>query len=211
MVLDCFPNDLSMRCLSRYESFHIIQYLIPTLDTDLDEKWWTHWSKLSYYPIKLFIELAGGWFEYVHTSRTVLSKLLEVHRLAWPTFLTNSFFLSNLLVVYLRTYLTNCFVRKPSSLWVVKDSLQVRPEPGKNYICLILQAKFPWDILGIYRVFNKYCVFSLKYCDFSELRQFCCRAGFLPAWCVYTHWHRGKTEKGQSQEYFKIFGKKHNI
>ena len=25
--------------------------------------------------------------------------------------------------------------------------------------------------------------------------------------CVYTHWHKGKTEKGQSPEYSKIFGK----
>ena len=38
-----------------------------------------------------------------------------------------------------------------------------------------------------YRVFIKYCVFSLNFCDFSELCQFCCTAGFLPAWCVYTH------------------------
>ena len=38
-----------------------------------------------------------------------------------------------------------------------------------------------------YRVFIKYCVFSLKFCDFSELCQFCCSTGFLPAWCVYTH------------------------
>ena len=38
-----------------------------------------------------------------------------------------------------------------------------------------------------YRVFIKYRVFSLKFCDFSELCQFCCSAGFLPAWCVYTH------------------------
>ena len=29
----------------------------------------------------------------------------------------------------------------------------------------------------------------------------------LQRWCVYTHWHRGKTEKGQSPEHFKIFGK----
>ena len=40
----------------------------------------------------------------------------------------------------------------------------------------------------IYRVFIKYCVFSLKFCDFSELCQFCCSACVLPAWCVYTHW-----------------------
>ena len=39
---------------------------------------------------------------------------------------------------------------------------------------------------GKYRVFIKYCVFSLKFCAFSELCQFCCSAGFLPAWCVYT-------------------------
>ena len=48
----------------------------------------------------------------------------------------------------------------------------------------------------MYRVFIKNCVFSLKFCDFSELCQFCCSAGVLPAWCVYTHWHRGKTEFG---------------
>ena len=55
-----------------------------------------------------------------------------------------------------------------------------------------------------YRLFIKYCVFSL---DFSELCQFCCTAGVLPAWCVYTHWHRGKTEKDQSPECFKILRK----
>ena len=37
-----------------------------------------------------------------------------------------------------------------------------------------------------YRVFIKYCVFSLKFCDFSELCQFCCSTGVLPAWCVYS-------------------------
>ena len=40
-------------------------------------------------------------------------------------------------------------------------------------------------------------VFSLKFCDFSELCQFCCSAGECT---VYTHWHRGKTEKGKSPE-----------
>ena len=39
-------------------------------------------------------------------------------------------------------------------------------------------------IKGTYRVFIKYCVFSLKFCDFSEL---CCSADVLPAGCVYTH------------------------
>ena len=60
---------------------------------------------------------------------------------------------------------------------------------------------------SFYRVFIKYCVFSLKFCDFSELCQFSCSAGVLPAWYVYTHWHQGKTEKGQSSEYSKIFEK----
>ena len=46
--------------------------------------------------------------------------------------------------------------------------------------------------------------FSLKFCDFSEPCQFCCSGG---ARCVYTHWHQGKTEKGQSPEYSKILWK----
>ena len=55
-----------------------------------------------------------------------------------------------------------------------------------------------------YRVFIKFCVYSLKFCDFSELCQFCCSVGVLSAWCVYTHWHQGKTEKDQSPEHSKI-------
>ena len=39
------------------------------------------------------------------------------------------------------------------------------------------------------------------------LCQFCRSAGVLPAWCVYTNWHRMKTEKGESPEYFKIIEK----
>ena len=62
-----------------------------------------------------------------------------------------------------------------------------------------------------YRVFIKYCVFSLTFCDFSELCQFCCSAGVLPAWYVYTHWHRGRTEKGQSPGYISKSSKTHNI
>ena len=50
-------------------------------------------------------------------------------------------------------------------------------------------------------------IFSFKFFDFSELCQFCCSAGVLPAWCVYTHWHRGKTEP---VIFFKN-RKKHNI
>ena len=59
-------------------------------------------------------------------------------------------------------------------------------------------------------MFIEYCVFSLKCCIFSELFHLCCSAGVLPAWCVYTHRHRGKTERDKSLEYFKIF-KKHII
>ena len=44
-----------------------------------------------------------------------------------------------------------------------------------------------------YRVFIKYCVFSLNFCDFSKLCQFCCSAGVLPAWCVYTPYTERKT------------------
>ena len=58
----------------------------------------------------------------------------------------------------------------------------------------------------MYMVFFKYCVFSLTFCDFSEL----C-AHVLPAWRVYTHWHQEKTEKDQSPEYSKTLEKKHNI
>ena len=49
--------------------------------------------------------------------------------------------------------------------------------------------------------------FLSTFCDFSELCQFYCSAGVLPAWSVYTHWHRGKTEKGKSPKYLKIFQK----
>ena len=60
-----------------------------------------------------------------------------------------------------------------------------------------------------YRVFIEYCVYSLEFFDFSELCQFCCSASFLPAWCVYTHWHRGKIEKGRN--IFKKNRKNHHI
>ena len=40
-----------------------------------------------------------------------------------------------------------------------------------------------WNIRDIQGVHLILC-FSLK---FSELCQFCCSAGVLPAWCVYTH------------------------
>ena len=44
-----------------------------------------------------------------------------------------------------------------------------------------------------YRVFIKYCVFSLKCCD--------CRITCVWPAIVYTHWYRGETEKSQSPKY----------
>ena len=61
-------------------------------------------------------------------------------------------------------------------------------------------AKNQNNLKFICRVFIKYCVFSLKFCDFSELCQFCCRAGVLSAWCVYTE---GKQRKARVQNNFK--------
>ena len=60
------------------------------------------------------------------------------------------------------------------------------------------QRSLGGGITRFFRVFIKYCVFSLKCCVFSELCQFCCSAGVLPSWCVYTHWHQGKTIKVQN-------------
>ena len=56
---------------------------------------------------------------------------------------------------------------------------------------------------GCYRVFIKYCVFSLKCCDFSELCQFWCSAGDLPAWCVYTLTPRENRERPEFEIFFK--------
>ena len=49
--------------------------------------------------------------------------------------------------------------------------------------------------------------FSLKFWIFLNSASSAASAGFLPALFVYTHCHRGRTEKGQSPGYFKIFGK----
>ena len=58
-------------------------------------------------------------------------------------------------------------------------------------------------------MFIKYCVFSLKFCDFSELCHASSAAAlvfYLPVVCTHTD-TRGETETGQSPEYFKILGK----
>ena len=59
----------------------------------------------------------------------------------------------------------------------------------------------------LYRVFIKYCVFSLKFCDFSELcSSVAALVFYLPGVCTHTD-----TKGKQSPEYFYKFGKKHNI
>ena len=90
-----------------------------------------------------------------------------------------------------------CFCRFPGlccSLCLCCSRCLCCCSPGGGWSCAGMEG-FPlgcrWDILHAaylqYRVFIKYCVFSLKFCDFSELCQFCCSASVLPAWCVYTH------------------------
>ena len=69
---------------------------------------------------------------------------------------------------------------------------------GPRNFLQILLCMFYGKLKVEYRVFIKYCVYSLNLCDFSELCQFCCSACVLPAWWMYTHWHRGKTEKTES-------------
>ena len=63
-------------------------------------------------------------------------------------------------------------------------------------------------IRGIYRVFSKHYAFFLKTLWFSELCQFCCSAGVLPAWCVYTHTDtEGKRRKTRGQNILKSLKK----
>ena len=71
-------------------------------------------------------------------------------------------------------------------------------------LCIVHQSSYIQNtcLHKIYKVFIKHCDFSLKCCDFSELCQFCCSAGVLPAIsgpsmkCT----HQGKTERGKSTE-----------
>ena len=65
---------------------------------------------------------------------------------------------------------------------------------------LLLQFIISWT----YRLFINYCAFSLKRCDFSELCQFCCSAGVLPAWRVYTI-HTLTQRENRERPVFGIF------
>ena len=77
-----------------------------------------------------------------------------------------------------------------------------------SFTCLILHSFLVYIYIYVYTGCSLNIVFfSLKCCNFSELCHLCCSAGVLPAWCVYTHGHRGKTEKGKSPEYVKILRK----
>ena len=58
---------------------------------------------------------------------------------------------------------------------------------------------------GLYRVFIKYCVFSLK-CFLNSASSAAALVFYLPGVCTQTD-----TEGKQSPEFFKKFGKKHNI
>ena len=55
--------------------------------------------------------------------------------------------------------------------------------------------------------FRTFSGLSLKFCYFSYLCKICCSAGVLPAWCMYTHYHRGKTEKARVQNILKSLKK----
>ena len=63
-------------------------------------------------------------------------------------------------------------------------------------------------VVGIvYRVFIKYCVFSLKFCDFFNSVSSAAALVFYLQLCT----QRWKNETGQSPEYILKFSKKHNI
>ena len=69
-------------------------------------------------------------------------------------------------------------------------------------------------IMMIYSVFIKYCVFSLRLCDFLNSDSSAAALVFyLPAVCTHsTHTDtEGKQRKGQSPKYLKKNKKKHNI
>ena len=60
-----------------------------------------------------------------------------------------------------------------------------------------------------YRVFIKYCGFFLKIfvIFLNSASSAAALVFYLPGVCA----HQGKTEKGKSPKYFKIFEKNHNI
>ena len=77
---------------------------------------------------------------------------------------------------------------------------------SKNFLLLYVASKIH-NLRIMYRVLIKYCVFSLIFFEFLNSASVGAALVFYMPYCVYTHWRRGKTEKGQSPVYSKIFGK----
>ena len=82
--------------------------------------------------------------------------------------------------------------------------------PPLELLDVISQSLVLSSLVWTYRVFIKYSVFFPYLFHFSELCKFCCSACVWPD-IVYTHWHQGETERGQSPEYILKSSKNHNI
>ena len=53
--------------------------------------------------------------------------------------------------------------------------------------------------LFLAKIYGWHCrIISEKFCDFSELYQFCCSTGVIPAWCVHTLTPRENRERQES-------------
>ena len=94
-----------------------------------------------------------------------------------------------------------------------KLSLKINHSIISSYnakLCSLLPIQGLWIIR--YRVFINYCVFSLKFWNFSNSTSSAAALLFyLPGVCSTHTDTEGKQGKGKSPEYFKIFEKKHNI
>ena len=64
------------------------------------------------------------------------------------------------------------------------------------------------EIRGVHKILC-FCLKMLWFFWFLPVLRF--SAGVLPAWCVYTHWHRGKTDKRKESGIFQNLRKKNTI
>ena len=79
-----------------------------------------------------------------------------------------------------------------------------------SYVLHMIQLSGPILLILLYRVFIKYSVFSLKFCDFlNSASSAAALVFYLPLCRPCTQ--RWKTETGQSPEFIWKFSKKHNI
>ena len=137
------------------------------------------WDYFNFKIVKLFVILSFKWkyiFVFFTTLKFRLSRVVD----GWPPVHK----LTTLILLCEKEYFYRCAKILLSSLallTLIAALLRIRGSNAKKTMLF-------------YRVFIKFCVFSLHFFDFSELCQFCCSAGFLPGWCVYKHWHRRKTE-----------------